>query len=253
MPPTNDLTDPHAMRHELLDSDQGVRDGFAQHLGAELDALAAGLAQGFEHLQPILDVGERLDLPRTNLMIAFALGVIDDLVVSAKLLLAGQLPASGNVMRQALEGLAMAILCSTDALLVIAQDKKKGAVRASYWQKIMADDSRVQGQHALRQLAWNAELLGLSPAGVAFLQRVQKIFHPFSHCGRFTLASRAAVQQPGRVHLGGHFDAAKLDGYRRHLEQHIGLAGMLPAMLDHLLDTLPVPNAAPAARAPVSV
>ncbi len=244
MPPANDLTDPQAMRHELLAPDQGVRDAFAQHLSAELDELAAGLAKSFQHLQPMLDAGERLNLPRTNLMIAFAWGVIDDLVMSAKLLLVGQLPASGNVMRQALEGLSMAILCSTDAPLVIVQDKK-GVVRASYWRKAMADDSRVQGQHALRQLAWNAEVLGVSPAGVAFLQRVQKIFHPFSHCGRFTLTSRAALEHPGRFHIGGHFDAAKLDGYRGHLEQHIGLAGVLPAMMDHLSATLA--NTAPAA------
>ncbi|WP_175719038.1 hypothetical protein [Burkholderia anthina] len=167
MPPANDLTDPHAMRHELLGPDQGVREAFAQHLGAELDELAAGLAKSFQHLQPILDAGERLNLSRTNSMIAFAWGVIDDLAVSANQLLAGQLPASGNVMRQALEGLTMAILCSTDVPAVIVQGKKKGVVRASYWQKIMADDSRVQRQHALRQLAWNAEVLGVSLAGVA--------------------------------------------------------------------------------------
>lgn len=35
MPPANDLTDPQAMRHELLDPEHGVRDAFAQHLGAE--------------------------------------------------------------------------------------------------------------------------------------------------------------------------------------------------------------------------
>ncbi|WP_230945154.1 hypothetical protein [Burkholderia territorii] len=169
-----------------------------------------------------------MNLPRTNLMIALAFGVIDDLTVSTKLLTAGKLPASGNVMRQALEGLAMAILCSTDDLLVIDQPKDKRPVQARYWEKFMRGDSRVQGQHALCQLGWNAEKLGVNADGVKLLQRAQKFFHPFSHCGQLAIASRAALEHPGRFHIGGHFEEAKLSGYRIHLEQHIGLCGLLP-------------------------
>lgn len=245
-PAKPDLTDPHTVLRELLDPDQDVRDAFAQHLAAELDELATGLAESFRRLQPILAVGERLNLPRVNLMVALALGVIDDIVVSTKLLMAGKLPAAGNVMRQAIEGFAMAILCSTDALLVVEQKKDKRPVQAYYWQKFMKGDSRVQGQHALRQLAWNAEALGVDPDGVAVLQRAQKFFHPFCHCGQLAIASRAALEHPGRFHVGGHFEEAKLDGYRVHMQHHIGLCGVLPPFLDHLLGTLPPAGTAPA-------
>jgi len=248
--PADDLTDPQNVLQELLDADQGVRDAFARALEPELKELAAALAEGFRHLQPVLEAGERVNLPRTNVMIALAFGVIDDLVVSTKLLTAGKLLPSGNVMRQALEGLAMATLCSTDDLLVIEQPKGKRPVQARYWEKFMKGDSRVQGQHALRQLAWNAGALRVNPEGVTVLQRAQKFFHPFSHCGQFPIASRAALEQPGRFHIGGHFEEAKLGGYRIHMEHHIGLCGLLPPFFDHLLASLPPAAAAPAPAAP---
>ncbi|MDD1494060.1 hypothetical protein DF016_10895 [Burkholderia stagnalis] len=244
--PTDDLTDPQIVLQELLDADQGVRDAFAQALEPELKELAAALAESFSKLQPLLVAGERVNQPRTNLMIALAFGVIDDIVVSTKLLLAGKLPASGNVMRQALEGLAMALLCSTDALLAIEKKPEKRPVQARYWEKFMKGDSRVQGQHALRQLAWNAGVLGVNPDGVGVLQRAQKFFHPFSHCGQLAIASRAALAHPGRFHIGGHFEDAKLGGYRIHMGQHIGLCGVLPPFLEYLLGTLSA--AAPAAE-----
>ncbi|WP_410199284.1 hypothetical protein [Burkholderia cenocepacia] len=245
MPPADDLTDPQAMRHELLDPDQSVRDWFAQHLGAELDGLASGLAKSFPHLQPMLDAGERLNLPCTNLMIAFALGVIDDLMVSTKLLLAGQLPGVGQ--RDA-TGAGRAR--DGDPLFDRRAARDRPRQEEGRGSRLLLAENH--GERQSRPGATRAAPAGLERRGALreprrrrVPERVQKIFHPFSHCGRFTLASRAALEVTGRFHLGGHFDAAKLDGYRHHLEQHTGLAGVLPAMLDHLSET--VVNAAPAA------
>lgn len=47
--------------------------------------------------------------------------------------------------------------------MVIEQPKDKRPVQARYWEKFMKGDSRVQGQHALRQLAWNAGALRVNP------------------------------------------------------------------------------------------
>ncbi|KVC53561.1 hypothetical protein WI72_20820 [Burkholderia ubonensis] len=55
---------------------------------------------------------------RTALAVAFVFGVLDDLLTSTKLLVTGKLLASGNLMRQVVEGIAMAAVCSIDELLV---------------------------------------------------------------------------------------------------------------------------------------
>ncbi|WP_412530503.1 hypothetical protein [Burkholderia lata] len=52
-----DLTDPQLVLQELLDTDQGVRDAFAQALEPELNDLAGALAESFRHLQPVLEAG----------------------------------------------------------------------------------------------------------------------------------------------------------------------------------------------------
>ncbi|MEV9638898.1 hypothetical protein ABZO35_31200 [Burkholderia pseudomallei] len=247
--PADDLTEPQTVLQELLDPEQGVREAFGQHLAAELETLSRAPADSFRQLQPVLEAGERVNQPRTNLTIALALGVLDDVVVATKLLTTGKLPAAGNVMRQAIGGLAMTFLCSTDQDLVIVARPKQGDLRGSYWELVMADDRLVQGQRAVEQLGRNVATLGVNPEAVAVLAGAQRFFHPFSHCGRYTLASRAALEVPGRFHLGGHFDAAELPGYRIHLQHHIGLCSLLPPLLDYLLGTLPPAHAAPAAAA----
>lgn len=253
--PAVDLTDPKAVLHELLDSDQRVRDEFVAALGTELEQLAAGVAACFQRMPGINERLVQHNTIRTDLMGAFALGVLDDLMVSTKLLLGGKLPAGGNVMRQAIEGVAMALLCSTDDLVVIEQKDNRPPVQARYWKKVWAGDTRVQGQHAIRQLGWNAAALGVKPEGVKSLRDAQQFFHPFSHCGQLAIVHRAALAQPGVWNLGGHFEAAKLDGYRTHMAQRIGLCGLLPSFLDHLLASLPPGDAAPqpAARATAPV
>ncbi|MGY6235946.1 hypothetical protein [Burkholderia ambifaria] len=52
-------------------------------------------------------------------MNGFVHGVFDNIVVSTKLLLAGKAAASGNIARQAIEGLAMAVLCSADQEVIL--------------------------------------------------------------------------------------------------------------------------------------
>ncbi|MBN3783257.1 hypothetical protein G3O06_37920 [Burkholderia sp. Ac-20345] len=59
-------------------------------------------------------------------------GVLDDIVISTKLLLSGKGTAAGNLMRQAIEGVAMSLLCSTDGEVVLDARSKKGDLRGEY-------------------------------------------------------------------------------------------------------------------------
>ncbi|RQT01766.1 hypothetical protein DF044_38450 [Burkholderia contaminans] len=233
-----DVSDPETFRRQLLDDDQRVREQFAEALAPELDQLAEGLSVCFTRMEPVHEVAAFLPMPHIDLTCAFTLGMVDDLIVSTKLLLAGKLPASGNMMRQAIEGYAMAILCSTDEDLVIVKRPKQGDLRGRYWKMVWADDRQVQGQRAVELLALNADVLGVKHEGVASLETVQKLYHPYSHCGRVTVEHRADVAQPGMYHLGGHFEVAKLEGYRSHMRQRIAFCRAVPPFLDHLLAML---------------
>ncbi|WP_420213433.1 hypothetical protein ACN8ZM_40180 (plasmid) [Burkholderia aenigmatica] len=248
LPPPVDLTDPKNVQQELLDDDRAVRDAFARELEPEIGSLAEALANCFRRIPPFREAAAQVGTIQSALVDGFLLGVLDDLVVSTKLLLAGKTPAAGNVMRQVIEGIAMAAMCVTDQLLVIERNKKQGAIRARYWEKVWADDSRVHGHRAVEQLGWNREVLRFTAEAVDTLRRAKRHYNAFSHCGKVTIAARAALDVPGVFYIGGHFEAAKLAGYRAELGERTGLCRVLPVLIDHLTtDLQAAPKAAPAA------
>ncbi|MFA8361780.1 hypothetical protein ACEPT7_28315 [Burkholderia ubonensis] len=197
-----DLTDTATVLRELLDNDQRVRAEFVCVLASELAQLTEGLVACFQHMPPIHQAAVRLRSQRVDLMCAFALGVVDDLIVSTKLLLVGKVPASGNVMRQAIEGIAMAMLCSTDDLLVIERKGRRPPVQTRYWKKVLDGDRRVEGQHALRSWvgtrpAWchsgGAQDVARRAAGFPWLQPLRpRRDHPSRGLGE------AGGLEPGR-------------------------------------------------------
>lgn len=238
---TVDLTDPAAVRRELLDPDEHVRGDFARALAPELEQLATRLAACFAALAPVIDAAIRLDTERARLVAGFSIGVLDDLVVATKLLIAGKGPAAGNTMRQAIEGVAIATLCSIDTPLVIQRSRKHGVVRACYWERMDQRDPRARGHLALEQLGWNAAMLGVRADAIESLQTAQRHYHEFSHCGPLTIGLRTGLTGPGATWIGGHFDVAKLDWYRVEMRERIGLCQVLPEFWTYLLRALPAP------------
>ncbi|WP_175905996.1 hypothetical protein [Burkholderia seminalis] len=245
--PARPLTDPDGMRLALLNDDATVRTEFAAHLGAELDQLAVALAPCFEWMEPISNAADGAGTQQAGLVAAFGLGTLDDLLVATKLLLSGKLAAAGNVMRQVVEGIAMAVLCAADAPLIVDR-KKAGPVMGRYWELAWNSHHSVQAHHALRQLAWNAEQLRLRRLALERLERAKRHYNQFSHCGWATIASRADRHTPGLVYLGGHFDAGKLDVYQHEMQERIGLCSVLPQILTYLHESLTPAAAEPAAR-----
>lgn len=237
-PPIVDLSDPEAVKRELLDEDAAVRAEFAAHLDDELTELAGVLAVCFRLIPALNAAANQAETMQTALVTAFAYGVLDDIVTSTKLLFAGKLPASGNLMRQAVEGIAMSFLCSADAPLIIKKNKNQPPVTARYWQKVDDDDHRTQGHKAIEQLEWNAGTLGVSGGAVANMRTATKHYNAYSHCGKLTIASRVALERVGTAYVGGHFDPAKLDAYRSEMNQRIGLCRLLPPFLEHLAATM---------------
>ncbi|RFU44528.1 hypothetical protein [Paraburkholderia sp. DHOC27] len=245
--PKIDPTKPDALMLELFSDDRWVKDRFAEHLAQELLELCESLAACFRLMPALNEAANRTGSVRTALAAAFVFGVLDDILVATKLLLGGKLPAAGNLMRQVVEGIAMAFLCSTDNPLIVREKTKtKAAVRVHYWERLDNGDSLAQGHLALRQLEWNARTLGVSGDAVARLHRSKDHYNPFSHCGTVTIASRVALEEVGMVYIGGHFDPAKLEVYRVEMNERIGLCRVLPPFMEHMLATMTPPAASPA-------
>ncbi|KUZ97525.1 hypothetical protein WI40_14710 [Burkholderia ubonensis] len=230
------MSDPQSVLRTLLDDDRAVRDAFAHALAPELRMLAEALAECFARWRPIRDAASARSAPRTDLMNGLVHGALDDLIVSVKLLVAGKAAAAGNVFRQAIEGIAMAVLCSTDEELVLQARPKQGAVRGCYWARVMAGDDRlVEGQRALQQLALNAEVLRLPSGWIDWLTETQKLYSGVSHASLVTMSLRTNFQSPEAVSFGAHFDPEKVWWYRAGLVHRRLLARELAAVMPYVL------------------
>lgn len=249
-PPKIDPTHPEAIMRELFDNDAWVKDQFATYQGEPLLELCEALAGCFRLMGELNAAAKAAEAMRTALVAAFVFGVLDDLVTSTKLLLTGKFPASGNLMRQVVEGIAISILCSAERPLVVREKTKtKPAVRALYWQRMNDGDPITRGHLALGQLAWNAAALGLAAEAVRCLQDAKDYYNTFSHCGTATLSNRVSLEGVGLFHLGGNFDEAKLASYRAELESRLNLCRVLPSFIRHMLSIMPPPAASPAIAA----
>jgi hypothetical protein len=233
-PPKIDLIHPDQVIKELFEDDRWVKDEFANHLAADLTELSERLAACFRALPQLNTEAEKVGTQQAALVAGFAFGVVDDLLISTKLLISGKLMAAGNLMRQAVEGIAVAVLCSNEDLLIIEQ-KKNTPTTARYWEKLVAGDPRVHGHRAVALLAINQTSLGISADAVTRLKQVRSHYNLFSHPGTFGLASRVSLGQEGQVYAGGHFDIEKLEGYRIEVRERSGLCGVFPNLIDNLV------------------
>ncbi|KMY85294.1 hypothetical protein BUMB_00089c [Candidatus Paraburkholderia calva] len=168
----------------------------------ELDELAAVLAGCFGLAPALIGAANRSGTTQAAYVSGFLSGALDDIVISTKLMLAGKLAASGNMMRQAVEGVAMAILCSSDEPLLLQHESRKQlAINAIYWERLESDDRCAEGGRALSQLEWNAPTLHLNGDAVAGLLDTKRHFNQLSHCDKVTLACRMSLEQVG-IHGG---------------------------------------------------
>ncbi len=252
-PPKIDPTNPEALLNELFDDDRWVKDKFAEHLSGPILELCEALAGCFRLMTAVNEAATKTETVRTALVGAFVFGVLDDIMVSTKLLLTGKLPAAGNLMRQVIEGIAMSILCSADKPLIVRRKtKKESEIKMLYWDRLNAGDKLTRGYLAVDQLAWNAVQLGVLAVAVERLREAKDYYNTFSHCGTATITNRVSLEGIGVFHMGGHFDDAKVEVYRAELRGRIGLCRMLPSFMEHLLNTMTVPattSATPAQRA----
>ncbi|WP_244139913.1 hypothetical protein [Burkholderia stabilis] len=237
-----DMTNTEAVLREIFDEDLQVKDRFAAHLGAELLSLSEALAACFALLPAINEAANRAETMRTAFVAGFVFGVLDDVLTSTKLLVTGKLLASGNLMRQVLEGMAMALLCAHDAPLIIGKKnvgtKKAQNVVEQYWKALEADGHYAQGHHAIKQLDWNKSALHLTDAEIAGFEEARKHYNRFSHAGKLSIAGRVDLEGVGVAYVGGHFDDAKLDGYRAELHSRIDLCRMLPGFMRRMLASI---------------
>lgn len=132
-------------------------------------------------------------------------------VISLKLFLSGHIVAAGNLFRQVIESIALALLCSGKDL--------------EYLDRFMKDE--YSGNLAVRDVLRQSGRLGVKEDALEVLRESQEFYHRYSHMTRLTLATLMSFAEDG-LYVGASFDEGKVEAYRKEMAGRLGLARVFP-------------------------
>lgn len=164
---------------ELTSDDAEVRAEYLKHFEADVKNFAEFMAQAFikwrEFDGPIKEDEKRAHVSAL-IHIAITLNVL-----SMKLFLSGHIVAAGNLFRQVLESIALALLCSGKELGVL--------------QRFM--DNQYSSNDAVRDVLRHGEKLSLKKDALEVLKKSQDFYHKYSHVTKMTIAATMSFSQKG--------------------------------------------------------
>lgn len=236
--PAIDLTTAADVVKEIFDNDSSVKDEFSENLSAEILKFSetwAACYQRYSQLEPLSAKDEQ-----AGYVVLFVLGIIDDLLISMKLFVAGKTIASGNIMRQAIEGVAVAILCSSKENISATKGKgkQKRTVHFNYWEKLKSGDQIASPHLSIQYLDRHRALFGVNEGAMALLKNSKTFYNKYSHPGKASIAIRMVLGQQGSTFIGGGYDKDKLPAYKAEITERTGLCGIIPNLIDGLISRI---------------
>lgn len=148
---------------------------------------------------------------------AITFASINLLIQSVQCFLGGQAIASGNLVRQSIESVAVAILCADQQL----------SVRREFM------NQKYSSTGALNQVKRQAKRLNVNGEAVETLIRAKRFYDKLSHPTALTLAH--GIEFGGSVSfIGAAYDPAKLDGYTMEINSIVSLSSTFPAFIESI-------------------
>jgi hypothetical protein len=190
---------------EITTDDINVRTDYLTHFDKQAKAFSAAMAQAvvsWKELDSSIDGNENRAVVSALVHAAITLHI-----VSCKLMLSGHVVAAGNMFRQVIETIAVALLCSSHELPVLKKFK----------------DGQYSSSKAVRDVVRHWEKLDLIKEAHQQLEKSQEFYGQYSHVTRLTLAHFMSFSAP-EVYVGAAFDPKKLDAYSKELDGRVRLA-----------------------------
>ena len=142
---------------------------------------------------------------------------------------------SGNLMRQALEGVALSTLCALNEHIEIKI--KKNRTKEIHFYSCFIENKGVAKSHkALDRLEHNCEKLGIQKEAITIFKKSRSHFHKHSHPSKTSLATMMSFENPGKSFVGGSFDKGKVEIYKIELQERNNFCRILPNIFGWLID-----------------
>jgi len=192
---------------ELTSDEPDVRDSYLKRYAAQIEEFGVTMANAVLAWRE-LDAGSEKEEGRAYVS-ALVYCAITLHIQSMRLFLSGHPIAAGNLSRQVVEAIALALLCSSKQLEVL--------------ERFIED--KYSPNDAVRDLVRHYEKLGLRKDGVEVLKDAQNFFHKFSHPTKMTIAEITSFSVEG-LYVGASFDDGKVVEYDKEVSGRVSLAGV---------------------------
>jgi hypothetical protein len=197
---------------ELTSDDAEVRAEYLKAFGSEVEKFCEAMAQAVVSWQS-LHAEVKADDRRGHVS-AWVLTAITLHILSMKVFVSGHIVAAGNLFRQVVETVALALLCS--AKLDVLDRLRDG--------KYSTNDAV---QHLLRL----AENIGIDKEAVKVLQEAQRFYNNYSHPSVHTIGAGVSFSE-GVPYVGASFDDGKMEIYAKEIERRVDLANVFSNFVD---------------------
>lgn len=201
---------------EITTADPEVIASFLTRYDSQAARFAEQMAQAmvaWRELDNMVDDHEKVALVANIAYCAIMLHV-----QSMKLFFSGHIVAAGNISRQVLESIAMALLCSGKTL--------------TFLDRFVSD--RYSTKNAVRDVQRHSEVLGLRKDGLSALAKAESFYHVFSHLSKMTVGATRSFSQEG-LYVGASFDEGKTKAYDSEVENRLSLAMVFPNFITAVL------------------
>ena len=195
----------------LLEALEEIKKQFLAHFSDDLEQFIDSTAQAFFDYQK-LDAASDLDNNRA-LVSGLVFSAISLHIISMRLFLTGYIIAAGNIQRQVIETIALAILCSCKSIDVL-----KRFLENSY-----------SPNKSIRDALRYATKINVKKDSMKILKDSWNFYHKFSHPSKITIASHIRFSdEGGAIYIGSSFDEGKLDEYKKEMTGRVNLARIFP-------------------------
>ena len=213
------------IRDLLFRGHTDVRDAFAEAFKDNIDACISALAKTYSAYRAFENKAPKTK--RTAQVQAFIYTALNSLVTSLYLLISGMLTPAGHLMRQYAEATAMALLCSSPALMTFARFEKEG--------------KHYPVHDALRDVnkRKNRQILDIDAGGWKNFIEIANFYDQFSHASTLVVSAQMMLDRPGMLVLLGDYDKEKSDIYTFELIRRRSAADALEQLIVALGERLP--------------
>lgn len=185
-------------------------DAFTDQIDVFIDAMSSAYANWKDFDSKIGDNKKKAHIS------SLIYSTINNHIVSMKIFLSGYIVVAGNLQRQVIETMALAILCADSSLDILDR-----------YSKDMYSTNK-----AVRDVLRNSKKLKLNEDALKVLDQSQDFYHNYSHPTQLTVASLVSFSGGGKLYLGASFDEGKIKTYTKEVESRVSFAKIFDNAID---------------------